>query len=55
MEENMKEVRFDQYCSTCEHKKLPEAEDPCDECLSNPGRQYSHKPLNYKKKEHSNE
>ena len=51
MEESYKEVYFDQYCKTCEHEKLKEIDDPCDECLNNPVNLYSHKPVNYKKKE----
>ena len=35
-DENLQEVYYDRYCKTCEHKKLPEEADPCDECLSNP-------------------
>lgn len=46
----MKEVYFDQYCDKCEYSDLDEAEDPCDECLSNPTNLYSHKPTNYKEK-----
>lgn len=45
---NIKEVYFVQYCKTCTHKDLAEDLDPCDECLAEPARQYSHKPLNYK-------
>lgn len=51
-----KEVRFDEYCKTCKYEKNPEvmkdpfAEDPCDECLGEPGRLYSHRPLNWEKK-----
>ena len=51
MEESYKEVYFDQYCKTCEHEKLKETDDPCDECLNNPVNLYSHKSVNYKKKE----
>ena len=53
MEEIYKEVYFDQYCKTCKHKKVKEFEDPCDECLSNPENAYSHKPVNYEKKENN--
>ena len=50
MEESYKEVYFDQYCKTCEHEKLKEADDPCDECLNNPVNLYSHKPVMYEEK-----
>ena len=45
--ENMKEVRFDLYCNQCKYSQLSETEIPCDECLSEPARQYSHKPLKF--------
>lgn len=47
MEENMKIVSFDIYCKSCKHKSKEDYEDPCNECLHEPARQYSHKPLNY--------
>ena len=43
-----KEVYFNQYCKTCAHKDLAEDSDPCHECLNEPAREYSHKPLNYR-------
>ena len=46
-----KEVYFDQYCKTCEHKDLPESEDPCFDCLEEPTNFESHKPVHYKEKE----
>lgn len=52
-DENIKEVRFDQYCNSCEHKKIKADDDKeniCSDCLAEPGRQYSHKPINYKEK-----
>lgn len=49
-EQKAKEVFFDQYCPTCVHKDEPETDDVCNECLNEPGRQYTHKPLNYKEK-----
>ena len=49
MEESYKEVHFDQYCKKCKHKKLDEGEEPCNECLSNPYNEYSHKPVRYEK------
>ena len=46
-----KEVYFDQYCKTCEHKDLPESEDPCFDCLEEPTNFESHKPVHYKETE----
>lgn len=53
MEQKLKEVYFDQYCDKCEAKGVPEHEDPCNECLTNPGNWDSHKPVNFKPKEGS--
>lgn len=47
----LKEVYFDQYCPTCQHKNLPESESPCDECLTEPMNIYSHKPTKWECKE----
>lgn len=47
-DENLQEVYYDRYCKTCEHKKLPEEADPCDECLSNPVNYATHKPPSMK-------
>lgn len=53
MEEKFKEVYFDQYCEKCAHFN-EKNEDPeltenesCHECLNEPARLYSHKPLNF--------
>lgn len=42
-----KEVYFNQYCKTCKHKDVKEADDPCDECLNNPLNVESHKPTKW--------
>ena len=46
--ENYKEVFYDKYCKSCLYKDVPEGDDPCDECLTYPGRPCTHKPINYK-------
>jgi len=51
MENVYKEVRFDKYCSSCEHEDVNEAEDPCNKCLTNPVNEYSQKPVNWSEKE----
>ena len=51
MEYRFKEVYFDIYCERCAHSDTKESEDPCDECLATPIREYSHKPVMYEKKE----
>lgn len=43
-----KEVYFDKYCGKCIHKDIPETEDPCNECLTQPSNENSHKPINFK-------
>lgn len=47
---NYKEVYFDQYCKTCAHKDCKESDEPCHECLNEPARLYSHKPVKYLEK-----
>lgn len=45
-----KEVRFDEYCSTCIHRDTPEGdpEGACFDCLENSHNIDSHKPTGYK-------
>ena len=40
-------VDFDKYCETCKHSYVDEWEDPCNECLHNPVKEDSRKPVNY--------
>lgn len=47
METYWKEVDFGLYCEKCKHYKNPEDKFPCDECLEEPARQYSHKPVKF--------
>lgn len=37
-------------CKTCQHRNVPQDEDPCNECLYTPARdgEESHTPINYK-------
>lgn len=49
-------VEFDKYCSRCEHRDTLETHEPCNECLSYPVNEDTHKPLNYvESKESKNE
>ena len=48
--ENMKIVDFNTYCNKCRHKDVDEAEKPCFDCLAEPARQYSQKPLKFEEK-----
>lgn len=51
MDEEYKEVYFNEWCPKCEHENLNESDDICDECLSEPTNLNSHKPVNWKEKE----
>lgn len=44
-----KEVYFNEYCNRCIYYSTAESMDPCDECLSQPVNEDSHKPLYFKK------
>ena len=51
MQGDLKEVYFNQYCSTCKHKDVAE-DDPngaCWDCLEQPANQDSHKPVGWEK------
>ena len=50
-ETRFKEVYFDEFCSQCKFEKNAENEKPCDECLEEPVKEYSHKPVKFIKKE----
>lgn len=51
MEQIEKEVYFNKYCESCKHFKIPDTDDPCNDCLDNPSNTYSHKPVNWEEKE----
>ncbi len=51
MELIKKEVFFIRYCPKCKHKDVPETEDPCNECLTEPANEYSHKPVKFEDRE----
>ena len=40
-------VAYWQYCQKCRHKACKDYDDPCNECLSNPVNEYSHKPVKF--------
>jgi hypothetical protein len=42
-------VEFNEFCHRCKHKSVPETEDPCNECLTEPINEHSHKPVNFEK------
>ncbi len=51
MELVTKEVWFERYCMDCTHYLVDETDEPCNECLTNPMREYSHKPIKFEPKE----
>lgn len=50
MDENYKEVYFDQYCETCKYKELDAAKDPCNDCLGEPVNDGTHRPVYWEEK-----
>lgn len=48
-------VDFNKYCRTCRHLDVDEWKDPCNECLHNPVKEDSRKPVNYTEDGHNNE
>lgn len=48
MNNRRKEVFFDMYCKTCEYYEQASYLHPCNDCLSNPYNEDSHKPVNWK-------
>ena len=50
IEQEYQEVAFYKYCEKCKHFISEESEEVCNECLENPIRQYSEKPINFEEK-----
>jgi len=51
MSDDVKFVNFYKYCSSCKHKELKDYEDPCNECLDNPARDQTEKPIHWEEKD----
>ena len=51
MELVTKEVFYYKYCEQCKHFSKSENEEPCEECLMNSVKEYSHKPIKFEPKE----
>lgn len=47
MEYKDKIVYFETYCQKCKYVNKKADEEPCNECLSIPAREYSHKPIKF--------
>ena len=48
---NVKIIKFEKFCSRCEHKDTEEKEKPCRDCLAEPARVDNSSPLYFKEKE----
>lgn len=51
MENNFKEVYYDEFCKKCKFEEREEDEDPCWYCLDEPMNINSHKPLEFREKD----
>lgn len=47
MQGDLKIVHYWEYCHKCKHKNVKPNEDPCYECLNNPAKVDSHKPIDF--------
>ena len=50
MELSTKIVNFKKYCPLCEHEKVKETQDPCNDCLAQGGNYNTEKPIHFKEK-----
>lgn len=50
MDEDYREVYFDQYCKTCQYDIRLEEDWPCTECLEHPVNEHTHKPVKWELK-----
>lgn len=50
MDEGFREVLYYKYCKNCKHEKVKDNEEPCEECLSEPARLHSERPVNFEEK-----
>lgn len=40
-------VRYAEYCCQCKFSPVKGTDEPCNECLTNPVNEDSHKPINF--------
>lgn len=45
-----KEVYYNLYCKSCKNEKVAEDVEPCHDCLNEPARVDTHKPLKWEEK-----
>ena len=48
MDTIQKIVHFHEWCNKCKNRLTSECDDPCNECLTYPMNENSHKPVNFK-------
>ena len=47
MNENYKEVYYNEYCPRCKHFKNSMTDDPCNDCLTESVNLYTHRPVKF--------
>lgn len=47
---DMKIVEYEKWCPKCKHFNIEETEEPCNECLTYPAAEDSHKPIRFEEK-----
>lgn len=47
MKYNEKMVFFEKYCPGCKYEAKEANEEPCEECISHPVNEHSHKPVKW--------
>lgn len=47
MDTQNKFVEYEKYCPKCKYFSLDDSDDPCNECLTVPVNEFSHKPINF--------
>ena len=50
MNDWMREVDYASYCPKCKSFKVPETNEPCDECLTECAREGTSKPVKFEEK-----
>ena len=50
MQSKDKEVYFGSYCPICKYRHLTDDKEPCNECLTHPSNQDSHRPVKWEKR-----
>jgi hypothetical protein len=51
MDDRDKIVDFGKYCKECKHWELPESEEPCESCLTEPTNVNTHRSIMFERKD----